>query len=266
MQDANGVGKRALALLNASSLSELDALLAAVSQELDAGAHFFELSGFAASPTRWAVTSLPVPLMDFYHANQSHRVDPIRLRAYGSPQPFAWSALSWKQALELHNQIQGQGLQTGVACSDRGARGMLGIVAFCGLPRFLGPSAQRELLRYVTLIASAAQRACSRLIAEERRVDLISGALSFNEWRTLALIAKALTVKQASEWLGVSPRTVEYYLDQVSSKFNVKSRREAVFMALREGVPPLVFEASDLQFSTYLSQLPHSKSPADISD
>lgn len=255
MRDANAVGRQACELLNAASLVELDALLATIAAELDAGAHFFELAGFTAamSPTRWAVTSLPMALMDYYHAQQSHRIDPIRLLAYRSTQPFAWSELCWKRAGELQEQMQQHGIQAGVTCADRGSRGNLGIMAFCGLPSRLGPEAQRELLRYVTLIGSAAQRACSRLLTEEGGDTPVMGELSFNEWRTLSLLAKSLTVKQTSEWLGVSPRTVEYYLDQISGKFNVASRREALLLAVREGLPPLHLDASELRFSPRLS-------------
>lgn len=250
MRDKSVVGKQACELLNASSLVELDALLAAAAAELDAGAHFFELAGFgdAMSPTRWAVTSLPVTLMDYYHAHRSHRIDPIRLLAYGSTEPFAWSALCWKRAHELYAQMQRHGIQTGITCADRGSRGNLGIMAFCGLPQRLGPNAQRELLRYVTLIGSAAQRSCSRLLAQDIE-DSATNRLSFNEWRTLSLLAKPMTVKQVSKCLGVSPRTVEYYLDQISGKFNVSSRREALLLAVRDGLPPVHVEATQLRFS-----------------
>lgn len=250
MRNAN-IGMRACELLNAASLAELEAMLAEAAAELDAGAHFFELTGFTdeSAMKRWAVTSLPVPLMDYYHARRSHRIDPIRLLAYRSTQPFAWSQLCWKRAAELHEQIRTHGIHGGVTCSDRGERGTLALIAFCGLPERLGSSAERELKRYVTLIGAAAQRACSRLLTQEAG-DQITSTLSFNEWRTLALMAKPCTVKQVSERLGVSPRTVEYYLDQISIKFNVSSRREALLLAVREGLPPLHLDASELRFSS----------------
>lgn len=59
--------------------------------------------------------------------------------------------------------------------------------------------------------------------------------LTPREHEVLALLAQGLTNKQIAQQLSVSPRTVNFHLDNLYSKLGVNSRTAAVLAALRQG-------------------------------
>lgn len=108
------------------------------------------------------------------------------------------------------------------ACDDELVRGVLS-AAQGGC--VLDPSLTRYVLEYFR------QR---HRIEEEPRA-----ALTVRETETLTLASEGLSNREIGERLGLSPRTVEVHLHKVYRKLQVKSRTEAVVVAMRDGMIPM---------------------------
>jgi DNA-binding NarL/FixJ family response regulator len=60
-------------------------------------------------------------------------------------------------------------------------------------------------------------------------------ALTARELEVLRLLAEGLSNKAIADALGVSPRTINFHLDNLYAKLGVTSRTEAAVYALRQG-------------------------------
>jgi serine/threonine protein kinase/DNA-binding CsgD family transcriptional regulator len=60
--------------------------------------------------------------------------------------------------------------------------------------------------------------------------------LTSRELEVLQLLARGLSNKQIARALAVTPRTVNFHLDNIYSKLGVSSRTEAVIVAVRQGI------------------------------
>jgi DNA-binding NarL/FixJ family response regulator len=59
--------------------------------------------------------------------------------------------------------------------------------------------------------------------------------LTPRELDVIRLVAEGLSNKEIAEQLVISPRTVNFHLDNLFAKLNVRSRTEAAILALRQG-------------------------------
>jgi signal transduction histidine kinase/DNA-binding CsgD family transcriptional regulator len=60
--------------------------------------------------------------------------------------------------------------------------------------------------------------------------------LTSRELEVLQLLVKGLSNKQMARALAITPRTVNFHLDNIYSKLGVSSRTEAVIVAVRQGI------------------------------
>lgn len=56
--------------------------------------------------------------------------------------------------------------------------------------------------------------------------------LSPREWEVAQLVAQALTNPQIAEYLGISPRTVSGYMQNIFAKLNIESRVVLALMVI----------------------------------
>ncbi|MBN1935898.1 MAG: response regulator transcription factor [Anaerolineae bacterium] len=117
---------------------------------------------------------------------------------------------------------------------DAGANGYL-----------LKTAGQRDLVKGIrdvyngetALHPSVAKRVVERLTHPSRTPgDGGVDALTEREMEVLQAIAKGWSNKEVSEALCISPHTVQVHLSSIFSKLNVKSRTEAVLLAIRRGM------------------------------
>ena len=59
--------------------------------------------------------------------------------------------------------------------------------------------------------------------------------LTSREMQVIQLLAEGLSNKEIAGLLSISPRTVNFHLDNIYSKLGVSSRTEAAIYALRHG-------------------------------
>jgi DNA-binding NarL/FixJ family response regulator len=60
--------------------------------------------------------------------------------------------------------------------------------------------------------------------------------LTPREQEVLQLLARGLSNKEIAQRLTISPRTVNFHLDNIYSKLHVNSRTAAVIAAMRQGL------------------------------
>jgi DNA-binding NarL/FixJ family response regulator len=60
--------------------------------------------------------------------------------------------------------------------------------------------------------------------------------LTSRELEVLQLLARGLSNKQIARAMAITPRTVNFHLDNIYSKLGVSSRTEAVIVAVRQGI------------------------------
>lgn len=116
---------------------------------------------------------------------------------------------------------------------DAGANGYL-----------LKTAGQRDLVKGIrdvyngetALHPSVAKRVVERLTRPAHTAEVGAEALTDRELEVLQAIAKGWSNKEVSEALCISPHTVQVHLSSIFSKLNVKSRTEAVLLAIRRGI------------------------------
>ena len=59
----------------------------------------------------------------------------------------------------------------------------------------------------------------------------------------IRLLARGLTNKEIARSLSISPRTINFHLDNIYSKLGVRSRTEAAVAAVQQGWAPMPEEA-----------------------
>jgi DNA-binding CsgD family transcriptional regulator len=64
-------------------------------------------------------------------------------------------------------------------------------------------------------------------------------ALSPRQLACLDLLSRGNTIPEAARELGISPRTVEQHLGDACSRLGVRTRIEAIVIAVRQGLIPV---------------------------
>jgi DNA-binding CsgD family transcriptional regulator len=78
--------------------------------------------------------------------------------------------------------------------------------------------------------------AISFILEEVKPVDALFPELSKQQIKCLYHLAQGMTMKQIGYTLGLSPKTVEHYLDAVKAKLNCQSRSELIGLAINLGI------------------------------
>jgi len=86
------------------------------------------------------------------------------------------------------------------------------------------------------VVGDSAVRTASSTADATSETDLL---LTGRELSVLRLVAHGLGNKEIAAELGISSHTVKYHLAAVLSKLGVRTRTEAVTIALRKGLVPL---------------------------
>lgn len=190
-------------------------------------------------PQQRVITNYPEAWQLYYDKQGAFAFDPVLNKALQFVGTFRWDGLHRdERQMALRRQSIANGMEFGFSCSDRGPQWSFAILSFCGDRRIAPEAEQWEATAAGTaLLAATANKAVSRIIeAKNARGGIHGEALTETELKSLELMAAAMTAEQAAVVLKVRPRTVRYYLDRAAEKLGVETRREAVMMALAQGI------------------------------
>lgn len=196
-------------------------------------------SGNKVSPVvQIIISNYPKHWQRYYDDNGAIAFDPVFNTALKFGGPFRWDGLhKTPQQMRLREMSMSCGMNYGLSTADRGPDASVALLSFCGLNRICEDEGQwLTLSAALSLVASSVHKALARAIEERAGADDATAPLRMVELKALTLISKGSTAEQAGRTLGVSTRTVRYYLDRVVEKLGAVSRKEALTMAVAQGL------------------------------
>ena len=244
----HAVAELCCALEQVTTPTEAKAILR---QAVDAfGADFF-LFGLRSGtniqpPQQLVVSTYPQRWQRAYDSMGAVSFDPVLNKALQFKGPFRWDGLhATPKQLALRQESERCGMTYGITTSDRGPDAGLAILSFSGArPIATGDGEWPRAAAALSLLASTTHKAFAREL--HARFDP-GEPLRDVEIRCLTLLAGGAVAHEAAQELGVSPRTVRYYLESVSTKLGVETHKEALAAAIARGLidtrkfPPLAF-------------------------
>ena len=149
----------------------------------------------------------------------------VELALFRLAQDALGRAANQARARQIHIRLERQGEQLLLTLADDG-------IADIGLDEL---RAARDRVSQLGGSVTASLSAHGGLQLTARIAVAAPPALTPRELAVLRLLAEGLSNKAIAAALGVSPRTVNFHLDNLYSKLGVTSRTEALLYALRQG-------------------------------
>jgi serine/threonine protein kinase/DNA-binding NarL/FixJ family response regulator len=149
----------------------------------------------------------------------------LELALFRSVQEALERAIRQARASQVTVKLESHGQQVSLSVSDNGYVALAGSILPLTRPRLeqLGVALQSQVLDNGGF---AVMLTCTL----PRPIELTT-----REMEVLQALAQGLSNKQIARQLGVSPRTVNFHLDNLYMKLGVNSRTEALIEALRRG-------------------------------
>ena len=133
--------------------------------------------------------------------------------------------------MEVMERASSFGLRNGVSFPLRGARGEYGILSF--VTKDIGTAGLMEASPWLRLAADVIFESAIRVASFGSPGNL---ALTRREKECLAWASEGKTTAEIAAILGITPRTVTYYIQQVLGKTHSTNRDQAIAKAMAGGV------------------------------
>lgn len=234
------IGLLTVQLAQANSTAAVRAILTLASNTFDAPFYLFTMQSHRKTKLpSCTLSNYPKGLRHYYDSVGAANFDPILQKSLTSRQPFRWEGLyTTLQQKTLEKEYLRYGMVHGISVADHGADGSAAVLCFAGKKCIAdGPGQWEKLSPLLTLLALTTHHCMREIGAKEgAQTGHFGQTLSSTELRCLSLIAASRTAKEAAIEMGVSPRTICYYLDRAAEKLGLMSRREAVHKAIELGL------------------------------
>ncbi|WP_442953931.1 helix-turn-helix transcriptional regulator [Pararhizobium sp.] len=181
-------------------------------------------------------------LEQMYRRKLFHRIDPVLKLALGGIRPIEWSVARKRhpESEPLFDALKMRGIPVeGIAFPlvGRGRRSaMLSVNLDVTHERW--PSYRRDHLRDFQHLASLFHAAQVESDVNELAADTLIVNLSYREIQVLAWAAAGKSYWETARILGISERTVRYFMTNARAKLDVVSTTQAVAQALRRNLIP----------------------------
>lgn len=207
------------------------------------GASFYFVSARTGKtispPVQLVLTTYPKRFQRYFDQHAAIEYDPVVQRALKMTGAFRWDGLyETERDLALHRECVECGMEFGFSVADRGPDGATLLMCFCGSkPIVPDPPEWERAATAAVMLGAAVHRALGRMARRQHaRREAKSSRLSTAELRALQMTATAMTAEQVARVIGVKPGTVRYYLDRAAAKLGAASRKEAVSIAISQGL------------------------------
>jgi LuxR family transcriptional regulator, quorum-sensing system regulator BjaR1 len=200
----------------------------------------FLITGVPEPPTPvepcFILNGLPAAYSKHYVSENFYPDDPVAARCRRATDPFEWSEASydpgaWPRAAEVMNTAAAFGLRQGYCVPIKRGNGLSACVTLAGERPDLGTRAKRAI-HLISIYAY--QKAVSVLgPVQARRTD--PRLLTHREREVLIWSAQGKSSWEISVILGVSERTVNWFIANASRKLDAVNRTQAVVNAIRSG-------------------------------
>lgn len=193
---------------------------------------FVKTRNFLLQRIVWA--ELPDGYAPAYQENDWDRIDPVLKFAAGTAQPFAWSQARRgredDRVRAFFEECRALGVHSGMTIPLRNAAHQLDLVSVSVRAKDKPPIAR------MPVVYAMAVQAWLRHSQLEVDLNKPQAKLSKRELECLKWIRDGKTNSEISEILGISEKTVEFHVANAFRALGVKSRLEAVVVALQTGV------------------------------
>jgi LuxR family quorum sensing-dependent transcriptional regulator len=178
----------------------------------------------------------PQKYSEHYARENYYYDDPVAAWCRRSTAPFEWSEArfdrdAWPRAAEVMDVAARFGMRAGFCVPVGRSNGVQSCVTVAGEEPDLETAAKRA----VHLISLYAHARAAALADPTRPANAVPGLLNDRERETLAWTAMGKSSWEISVILGVSERTVNWYITNSSRKLGAVNRTQAVVQAIRAG-------------------------------
>jgi LuxR family transcriptional regulator, quorum-sensing system regulator BjaR1 len=200
----------------------------------------FRITGVPEPPTRLEPYLLldhwPQPYSEHYERENYYADDPVAAWCRRSTAPFEWSEARfdrdvWPRAGEVMDVAATFGMREGFCVPIGRSNGVQSCVSAAGER----PDLNTEAKHAVHLISLYAHARAVALSNPDPSIDAAAGILTDRERETLTWTARGKSSWDTSMILGVSERTVNWYIANASRKLGAVNRTQAVVLAMQAG-------------------------------
>lgn len=201
----------------------------------------FLITGVPEPPARvephFMLNGLPQGYAEHYARENYYVDDPVAAWCRRSMDPFEWSEApfdpsTWPRAAEVMNVASEFGMRRGFCVPIATRHGIQSCVTMAGEQPNFDPQAKRAA-QFLGLYAHAKSLALSEMVEKTRRHA--EGNLTDREREALSWTAAGKSSWEISVILGVSERTVNWFIANAGRKLGAVNRTQAVVNAIRTG-------------------------------
>ena len=200
----------------------------------------FLITGVPEPPSRvepyFILNGLPKEFSEHYVRENYYLDDPVAAWCRRSTDPFEWSEArydrnTWPRAAELMDVAADFGMRQGFCVPIRRANGFQACVTMAGERPDLGPRTKRA----IHLISLYAHKKAISVVGPPQQSPSVHRILTQREREVLLWSAQGKSSWEISVILGVSERTVNWFIANAGRKLDAVNRTQAVVNAIRSG-------------------------------
>jgi LuxR family quorum-sensing transcriptional regulator LasR len=181
-------------------------------------------------PQRWRRT---------YDEGKLHSVDPTVSHCMKSGLPIAWKPETFvtPEQKNFYEEASGYGLRAGVSLPAHGSNGEFGMLSFATdhLPDSRTPLPEETNLADLALVRDYAFESSLKFL-DDRREESPPVRLTCKERECLQWVVIGKSSWEISKLLNCSEATINFHIANIKSKFNVRTRQQAVVKAISQGL------------------------------
>jgi LuxR family transcriptional regulator, quorum-sensing system regulator LasR len=224
-------------LLECRSMSEWSATIVKLARQHDFPYIYFGIKPSRAASCRSAFvqTNFPTAWQRLYN-ERYYQIDPVALHCQEHIHPLVWDTTTFatEQQQEFFEEGCQYGLRSGIGFPIYGPQGQAGVLCLAS------DGAARYDVRVQASLSLLRDYACESYLKVSRsQASLLSTLLTPRELECLKWVIAGKSSWETSRILSCSEATINFHISNLTKKFGVQTRAQAVVRAISEGVVAL---------------------------
>lgn len=224
-----------LQLLECRDMSEWSATIVKLARQHDFPYIYFGIKPSRAASCRSAFvqTNFPTAWQRLYDAHY-YQIDPIALHCHEHIHPLVWDAATFatERQQEFFEEGCQYGLRSGIGLPIYGPQGQAGVLCVAS------DGAARDDTRIRASLSLLRDYVCESYlkVSRSQAANLPPTLLTPREHECLKWVMAGKTSWEMSRILSCSEATINFHISNLTKKFGVQTRVQAVIRAISEGV------------------------------
>jgi DNA-binding CsgD family transcriptional regulator len=190
------------------------------------------------------MSTYPSTWTDHYLANRFDQIDPVIVATRKETSPFFWGRSTHQirptaaEAIRLFDDAASFGIKSGITVPFRGPKGHIASLTLTTDERSL--SLERHAEEIMSFVQVCGLQLHNHLSSRAPRFmpPHRSRILSKRQRLCLAASANGQSAKEIARIVGLTPRTVEFHLEEAKRRLNAETLPHAVALAVKQGLIP----------------------------